>query len=198
MRFFICISLITVLLSCSSKERDKSYTYKKDGSRTSLNGGSELESGQLMNQKAANRKEFGNLTFGFNEVTAINYVERTGNHISAEDKKELEDESVFMLEIETKEQSIDILTVAEISMNEDDATQYLIGKVLDDFSIQQDGIKILPEGVQYDGKIGSGDKIRLVFFVQGVNLGKEYTIEYYDRLFGKGLVKMKKNINAIS
>lgn len=199
MKYIFYISVLFSLFACSEEKTtvDKNYIIKADGSKVYKSEGIELT--LLEEGEQGNVKNFDGVSFVFKDVSSLDYLSRTGNLPSAEDRKELADESVFMLELVGHKPSGSIFENAGMAVSEDEATKYLIGEIEKDFVIVQKGKRIKPLGVQYDGIVGTGQKIRVTFFMEGVNLNLPYTIEYYDRLFGKGLVKLtRKKTDLIS
>lgn len=195
MRQFIYIaSICFTLYSCGEKDSNNGVNAFKEDRINAQSSDFGLEQFEV---KASNQKTIGGISFGFSSLLANDYLSRIGKKVSADDEESLKKESVFMLVIATKSATKDILESEELTLDLDEATQYLIGKVTEDFVVLQHNKRIKPEGVQYDGKIGSGDKLRLTFFFKEVNLSETFTIEYYDRLFGKGLIKMKNTNNEL-
>lgn len=195
MRILIYISiLLFTAQSCSDNDSmDYSSEFKED-KRMQKGEDVPLEKFEIA---TTSTKTFGKLSFGFSSVSATNYLSRIGKSVKLEDAESLKKESVFMLVIGNKDATKDILESEQLTMDSQDAVQYLIGKVTEDFVVIQKDKRITPEGVQYDGKIGSGEKIRLTFFFKEINLEEPFTIEYYDRLFGKGIIKMKNTNNEL-
>ena len=191
MKYAFYIFTLIVLSSCSEdKTIEKNYILKPDGSKVYKSEGIELT--LLEKDEQGNVKNFEGVSFVFKDVSAFDYLSRTGRTPSDEDREDLEKESVFMLELVGHKPSGNIFENAGMDVSEEEATKYLIGEVVQDFVIIQNEKHFKPQGVQYDGVIGTGQKIRVAFFMEGVNLNLPYTIEYYDRLFGKGLVKLTR------
>lgn len=197
MRYIFLIVCLGFLASCAQDDssEDKNYIVKPDGSIVYKTEGVELT--LLEEGESGNVRNFDGVSFVFKDVSALNYLERIGQFPSSEDQKSLMNESVFMIEHVGHKFSGSIFENAGMVMDEQEATQYLIGDIENDFVVVQNNKRFTPEGVQYDGKIGGDQKIRSVFFLKGVNLSQPYTIEYYDRLFGKGLVKLTRKKNDV-
>lgn len=192
--FIVCLGF---LASCAQDDpsEDKDYIVKSDGSIVYKTEGLELT--LLEEGESGNVRNFDGVSFVFKDVSAVNYLERIGQFPSSEDQKSLMNESVFMIEHVGHKPSGSIFENAGMVMDEQEATQYLIGDIEIDFVVVQNNTRYTPEGVQYDGKIGGDQKIRSVFFLKGVDLSQPYTIEYYDRLFGKGLIKLTRKKNDV-
>jgi len=199
MKSFWYILALFAVVGCSSEESqttDKNYIIKPDGTKVYKSEGVELT--LLEKNEQGNVKNFESVSFVFKDVSALNYLTRSGNTPTPEDRKELQNESVFMLELVGHKPSGSLFENSEMSLSQNEATKYLIGAIEKDFTIIQNKKRFKPQGVQYDGVIGTGQKIRVAFFMNGVDLNSKYTIEYYDRLFGKGLMKLtRKKTNII-
>lgn len=170
---------------------DKNYILKSDGSKVYRSEGVELT--LLEKGEQGNVINFEGVSFVFKDISSLNYLKRIGKYPSTEDELQLAKESVHMLELVGHRPSGSIFENSGIKHNQADAIKYLVGDIEKDFVIVQNERRIRPLGVQYDGVIGTGQKIRVVFFMEGIDLSRPYTIEYYDRLFGKGLIKLSKN-----
>jgi hypothetical protein len=197
-RFWIFALLALALSACGNEivEAEKNYIVKPDGTIVYKSEGIELT--LLEKGESGNVKNFDGVSMVFKEVKALDYLKRTGDKVSEADKKDLLRESVFMLEFVGHKTSGSLFENDEILLSEDDATKYLIGDIANDFVVVQKGKKFNAQGVQYDGKIGAGQKIRVTFFLVGVDLNSPYNIEYTDRLFGKGKIKMTKTKNDLT
>lgn len=192
------IILLVVLLTACSETDDskKNYLIKPDGTKVYKTEGVELT--LLEKDELGNVKNFEDMSFVFKSVSSLDYLERSGEKVDDSDRKSLENESVFMIEFVGHKLSGSIFDQGENSLSEQDATKYLIGEIENDFVVIQNKKRIKPLGVQYDGKIGNSQKIRVTFLMEGVNLKKDHTIEYNDRLFGKGKVRLKQENNLTS
>lgn len=193
--FYISFLVFTTVCfqSCKETPTSGSYVIKPDGTKEWVEEGG-VTFDQVQTETSSNIETLGKISFGFKEVSAVEYLERKGEVIAKSDLSELEKESVFMLEFNADvKQGKDFFDVQDLSMNQSSAVQYMIGEISNDFKVIQGENTFLPNGVQYEGKIGTTNKIRVTFFFGDVNLDQPYTIEYNDRLFSKGLIQMNKN-----
>ena len=194
MKLLAYIFVFFGLFSCSGDKEealDKNYILKPDGSKVYRSEGVELT--LLEKGEQGNVINFEGVSFVFKDISSLNYLKRIGKYPSREDELQLAKESVHMLELVGHKPSGSIFENSGIKRNQADAIKYLVGDIEKDFVIVQNEKRIKPLGVQYDGVIGTGQKIRVAFFMEGIDLSHPYTIEYYDRLFGKGLIKLSKN-----
>lgn len=142
-------------------------------------------------------KTIGEVNYKVNALTAVDYLARKGEHIASSDYDNISKESVFMLEFSVDDLHKKILENESIQLSKDDAATYFVGDVQKDFTIIQSGHEYKPNGVMYEGTNGKQNTIRLTFFLKDIDVHRNYSVEYYDRLFGKGLVKLSSIKNEI-
>lgn len=130
-------------------------------------------------------------------VSAWDYLERKRVVIDEADFDKLDDESVFMVEFSLEKSYSDILKSEKMELNPDEAIQYLIGDISNDFSVYQEGTLFKPNGVNYEGKTGPENRLRVAFYMKGIDLTKNFTVKYYDHLFGNGMIRFKNESNNI-
>ncbi|MBL4863190.1 MAG: hypothetical protein JKY09_09280, partial [Crocinitomicaceae bacterium] len=129
---YISVALLFAVMGCAEKDvKDTSYSVKPDiGMEKNL--GSEAFN---LGEKNGNSDlvELEGVLFRFREVSALSYLVRKGETILEEDKESLENESVFMLEFAVGSGVTDIFNSPVMELSPDDATQYLVGKIVEDF-----------------------------------------------------------------
>ncbi len=189
---YLCSLVVLILLiwGCSTDSVNKDYTFKPDELKSEgenpvlLISEGESQIGEPLTLKKSE------LSYVFNEVPALDYLRRKGEHISKGDLEDLKRESVFMLEIKEKDRYKKITDSPFLKLSKDELGQYMVGKIVDDFRILQGGKTFKPNGASYQNTIAN--KIRVSFYMKDVDLSKEFKIEYNDRVFGAGLMRMKK------
>jgi len=195
---YILILCSLILLSCKddvTSSGNNQYQYKEDlGANT--NDGHDLHN--LITTSSIKHKKIDGIDFSVNGINAVDYIKRVGqNNIAEEDLDELKQETVFIVEFTDENEFKNIFDSEKILLDKDKAVQYLIGDLQNDFKVKQEGAIVSVNGLNYEGQVGTQNKIRVVFYAKGVDLNKPYTVEYYDRLFGKGLIKFKRTVNEI-
>ncbi len=194
-RFFVFATLLLTVSCSNDPEKEK----EEVSSNSDVSVVTDGESISLIYEKGESgvpeKIEFGGVSYMFKELTALDYLNGKGEKVLDADRADLEKESVFMLEFKLQDSHRDIKDSPLLKLSKDDLGQYLIGKVSDDFKIYQDNKTFVPAASHYEGIIG--DKIRVTFFFQEVDLSKKIEIEYVDRVFGNGLIKMIKTPNSL-
>lgn len=188
----LLISITAILVSCSSGDNDP--IVKEDVLAGMHSDDIALSSEPSpIGEPAA--KNLNGVHFVFKEIDALSYLERSGSQVAEADKKDLSDESVFMLEYQLSDGKSPKESPS-IQLSPDQMTQYFMGNIIDDFSVSQGKQSFKANGVQYDGEIGN--KLRVVFFFKGVDIMEKFEINYHDRLFGRGSMKLIKTNEIIS
>lgn len=136
--------------------------------------------------------------FRFKVISALDFLDRTGQRPSEEDMAQLESESVLIFEIEDTSELKTIFEHPALQRSKDDFIQYLSGAVMNDLKITQYGKEVSPNGVQFEGVMGaSSHKTRTLVFISGIDITKEYTIHYNDPLFDAGLIRINHKIKHL-
>jgi hypothetical protein len=192
---YICLIGLFVL-SCSEEVTTAHQTDSPGGELSST--GVPLESVESpQTQSEPGTKIISGIAYHVHALPALDYLTRKGESVDVGDMDDLSKETVFMLEYWDVKGKGSIFASPEMVLDKDKAIQYLVGDVQGDFTIRQGGKEFIPTGVFYEGQIGDERKLRVTFFARGLNPAKEYQVVYYDRLFGKGIIKLKKNSNEI-
>jgi hypothetical protein len=189
MKTAILLVALASLWSCTDEaSRGKTTHYQadaqSDASEPPRTPGS-IESGNV--------RERGGVVYTANLLPAIDFVERSGDVIDAADRDDLATEQVLMLECALKKTHKDFWDSDKLLMSREDGMNYLVGQVAADIMIQQHGKTFIPNGVNFEGRSGAMNKIRLQLFFSGLKLNQPLKILYYDRLTGTGLVKFELN-----
>lgn len=193
-RFVVFVFLLTISCSGDSESEKKGTSLKSDvavvknGESISL----VFEKGEL---GASEKMDYEGVSYVFKELPALDYLSRKGEKVSNEDRADLMEESVFMLEFELQDSHKEIEKSSLLKLSKDDLGQYMIGQVSNDFKINQENRTFTPNASHYEGIVGG--KIRVTFFFRDVDLSKKVEIQYVDRVFGNGLIKMIKTPNGL-
>lgn len=124
-------------------------------------------------------------------LQGVDFVRRKNPGITAEELSDLEDESVLILEVRQTKKLTSILGSKSMEMSRDGLNQYLVGEVIKDIAVVQDGKDYYPSGNFYEGIVDNS--IRIYFFFKGLDIKRLMTVTYYDRIFGNGMVKIALN-----
>lgn len=185
------------MLCCCSEDKN-SLVYKED---IGYKGNTETLSQEVLlsHRHKKNHKIVGGIKFQFKTISALNFIERTGQRVYEDEKHEINNESVIIFEISDTNSINNIFEHPKMVFSQDDAVQYLTCQLATDLKIVQGGKTFSPNGVQYEGVMGATSNIiRVITFFKGIDLEKEYTIEYNDQLFDAGLVILKQNVKQLS
>lgn len=167
--------------------------------------GSTMEVGQLANERPnvsdngladskSRTKVYNGITYSVNLINAVDFVSRKGEKLELSERLELSKECVAILKIDLKNsKETSVFESSKMTMNREDAMQYLVGQISNDFSVEQNGESISPLGVEYDAGIAQPDNIKIFLFFNKINLDKSSSVVYYDRLFGAGLIRFNLN-----
>lgn len=193
-RLVIAIISILSITSCSEKTESMNYSEDIGNLKEDILGASILEHEQGIDVQTIKIK---GIEYHYSMVSALDFVQRSGNTVASEDLEDLEKESVVIFEFTTDKATQSAFESAEMKLEKDDAIQYLMSGISNDFVIKQDGTEFKPAGCNYEGQIGEQNKIRVMFFMNGLDKNDPFTIEYYDQLFGKGLMKFTNSNQQI-
>lgn len=192
---YILILCSLLLLGCKDDIlSSENHQYKED---IGTNADNSQNLSSIYSISSIKHKEIDGIDFSMNGISALDYIKRLGQKIADEDLDALKEESVFIVEFTNDDQYKNIFNSEKMLLDKDKAVQYLIGELQNDFKVKQEGVIVSINGLNYEGQIGTQNKIRVIFYAKGVDLNKPYTVEYYDRLFGKGLIKFKRTVNEI-
>lgn len=138
--------------------------------------------------KAYLENEIGGVTYCLKPLSAYDYLKNIGEQPSISDNEALKNESVFILELESK--SSEILSTENLKLEYGEAVKYLTSSIVSDIEIRQASKNYSPEGVLYDHSISHKNKLRLIVFFKGVDASGDFQFIYQDRLFGSGQVQL--------
>lgn len=141
----------------------------------------------------SNSKTLNGITYSFRLMSALEFLERKGELVAESDKTELIKEVVLIATFKNSEAHKSIFEASQITMDQEAATQYLVGTLADDLTLEQGGKSITPSGVQYEKSIAEMGQLRAFFYFNEINEAKKTKIIYYDRLFGAGLIRFTIN-----
>ena len=184
MKYLLFISFF-ITVSCSEKKVEDHSFYGKDEGAEVLSDETDLLT-YKENRKSSLSMKIQDIRYSISTINGLAY-----------DKSLLEKESVLMLEFLSENSLKNIFESENLQFGKDDAIKYLIGDILNDLTINQSGKEIKPHSLNYEGQIGAMNLLRVTFYTQGLDLSSPFQIEYYDRFFGKGIIKFKSNKNTL-
>lgn len=193
-KLLILATSILVLFSCSEKQEELSYQVDKGTNQSQALGEILLEHEIAEDIRT---KKIEGVEYHYSVVNALDFIRRSGGHVDKEDIEGLEKESVVIFEFKTEKATQNAFESKEMKLGKDDAIQYLMSGISTDIVIKQNGKEFKPSGCNYEGQIGEQNELRFMFFINGLNTDNPFTIEYYDQLFGNGLMKFTNSNQQI-
>lgn len=183
--------VLAILIGCSENvEIDSSMANTKlTNSGTTSNKEKQVNE---VNSKASKITNIDNVQYKVDLMSALRFIEIKGERVAEEDIKDLEKESVLILEIAVNEGVKDVFESDKLGYDKEEAVKYLMGEIGNDLTLFQGEEEFQTQAIQYDGNLTGANKIRVFFFFTELDSSKETTIKYYDRLFGAGLINLKQ------
>jgi len=181
--FFLFVLICCLIVSCNTAADEVSQeAAPKHEASLSADQSSAGETG-------AAAKRHKNITYTFKLVSALAFIEQKGERVAQEDRAALAKESVLIVTFETTQQGKNIFEAPEMTISKDEATQYLVGAITQDISIEQKGKTIHPSGAHYESAAGEAGKLRAFIYFNDIDLSEKAIVVYYDRLFGAGFMR---------
>lgn len=134
------------------------------------------------------------VTYKMSCMSGLDFVLGKGENPGEKYREELERETVVFLEFTHNEQGKDLLELPQMQLSKDDAMSYLAGSISSDIKLMNGEDELSPEGVLFEGTTTGANKVRVIFFFGEVQKEEKIKLEYYDRLFGAGLIKLTNKI----
>lgn len=141
------------------------------------------------NTSFASKKERG-ITYSIDLMNAVDFVSRKGEKLEMGDRMELMKESVAILTIDLNNpKERDVFESSKITMEREDAMNYLVGNIASDIEIKQGKETFSPSGVEYDAGISKPSQLRVFIYFNNIKANQPSSVMLYDRLFGSGLLR---------
>lgn len=186
--------LILFIVSCNSENKKNGIV--ADNGRPGSNVESRTLDIQEQNTTGDNTiqtKTVKGIRFSFAAISALDFLARNNKIPTAADAEDLKEETVIIVELSDTNQFHSVFNNVHATLSKDEMIQYLVGDFVNDFWLTQNGKRINPNGIQYEGIIGANEnKIRVLTFFTGINIQENYTIQYTDKLFDAGIIKVSK------
>jgi hypothetical protein len=186
------LPLITLLFLLGNCSEEASVAVGKNPTRN-LASARQQDMPEKADAKGSKTKKIDNIHYRVNILSARDFITRSGDHVRAEDEKELANEQVVLLEIALDNELKKIWEDPAVQMSQEDAMNYLVGGIATDFTIEQNGKTFSANGVNFEGRSGAVNKVKVQFFFAGINSEKPMKVLFYDRLTGAGLIKFGIN-----
>ena len=187
-RILLCVFPL-ILIGCSEKGTDKVDV--TSGTSLEITADQKSESDQVTeSDKTVASKTENGITYSVDLMNAVDFVSRKGEQIELADRMELMKEAVAILTIDlNNNKETDVFESSRITMEREDAINYLVGSIVSDIEIKQGEKTISPTGVQYDAGISKPGQLRVFIYFNNVKINQPSSVVVYDRLFGSGLLR---------
>lgn len=137
-------------------------------------------------------KTHNNVRYAVTLMSAIQFIEQKGEQVAESDRESLSKESVLIVTYNT-DQNKEVFDSPEMTMDRDQATQYLVGAISEDISIEQNGKTLVPTGALYEKSLGEMGQLRAFLYFEAIDVSQPARVVYYDRLFGSGFMRFTVN-----
>lgn len=185
------IGAVVCLASCSSDKIDINAEQSVDAQiagNVEKQTGSEAESESL--DYLSKVEDIEGVQYSITAMSGLEFIEGKGEVVEASDIDALKKESVIFLEFTNNDPNKKLMEDENFTMQKDDAITYLASGIVADINIEQNEKMIQPNGVLYEKSVSGDHKIRVALFFTDVQMSEEFSFQYYDRLFGAGIVKL--------
>ena len=144
---------------------------------------------KVANKSFASKTEHG-ITYSIDLMNGVDFVSRKGEKLEMEDRLELMKETVAILTIDLNNpKETDVFESSKITMEKEDAMNYLVGNIASDIEIKQGKNTFSPSGIEYDAGISKPEQLRVFIYFNNIKLNQPSSVVLYDRLFGSGLLR---------
>lgn len=189
---FILVSF-SIFISCSSKGNENQFNQNETFEFHSKSSAEKSKSDNFFSSPNHElSKTINGFSYKVKYMSAIDFLQRKGEKIEDADINSLKKEQVILLEIVSDNVNKNILENKRLALEREEAINYLNNAIGQDFSVDQNDQSYAPNGVSFEGFYGENNKLRCVFFFSNIDLEKEFSITFYDRLFQAGLIKFKR------
>lgn len=182
---FNSIAFSVALCSCEqdNSEMDKKLAFEESSTVTDIGGHNFIAEDQSRLEQVID-----DIRYTTRAVSALDYLSHIGESPLENDHEALKSESVFIMELSTNNGK-SIKKSKELTLNDDELMKYLIGDIIKDFTVTQNEETYFANGTGFENSFGSDDKIRIMFYMKGIDLSKEYKVIFYDKILGKGMIR---------
>lgn len=175
------------MFSCSkNSETENAVQKQKNINSTFIREGSFMRAEKQINQ----------LKITSTCINALDFLRRKKQRIDSIDIIELKKETVLILELESNNKYKSIFSEKEMKFDQNGFVEYAMSKICEDIYLSQKGKTILPNSSLYENSRTKINSIKLFFYFKDVNLEENYQLTFYDRIFGKGLIKLSFKNNV--
>jgi len=188
-RILFCLSVL-IFIGCSEEGENNIVG---TSSNIPLGDAEDQEAKSTQTPKGADQsfasKTENGITYSFDLMNGVDFVSRKGEQVELTDRMELLKETIAILTIDLNNiKEADVFESSKITMEKEDAMNYLVGNIASDIEIKQEGKTISPAGVEYDAGISKPSQLRVFFYFNNIKVNQPSSVVFYDHLFGSGLL----------
>lgn len=185
---------ICFLSSCNEEKKrvDEDLSFYK-GDEMADDGKSTTFFTKIPVKKQTGKTKYEEIKYSCSILSALDYLEHKNIKPDGFDAQELRNEAAVILEIELKNENLPILEAKRNEFSKDQIMQYVVGEIVNDFSIEQNGKTFSPEGSSYENSFGKQNRFRVVFYFKNLNMNEQLRAVYNDKIFGAGLLNFGLN-----
>jgi|GEM_PF-3492094 len=183
--------LIFTLFSCGNNEIIENGAYQNEQIDDQGFNSQQwvLNKGEVLSRDV---KKYGELLVGVKHVSALKFIERTGQVVLEEDKESLKDESVFILEFKSlsaKERNP--LNLPQCNLTFEEGIKHLSFDLENSITIEQGDSIFTANGSHFERDFSLSDRLRVIAFFKGINRNKEFNFSLNDEVFGGGKLNFR-------
>lgn len=134
-------------------------------------------------QEAVTKKMVDSVQYNFRIVSMTEFT-GVNNHETSQSN-----EHVLILSIKDLKNNRSNNVLKNALMDQAELSKYMLGQVCSDIELHQHGDTLIPNGVLYEGQTGDPNSLRAYLFIENYKPNKNTTVQFYDRIFGNGIVK---------
>src|SRR5690606_35243752 len=169
--------LLVCILALGFFGCDKSENELKKGIDLSVNNQSAMYSSEMgsQNKSTSRTQVFNGLSYRFEIVDAIEFIEQSGQKVDKEDEADLSNESVGILDISCQHDKtiFDLLK----DRTKEEGIAYLMLDIVNDLDVSQRNNAIEIFSNSYDVNALKKNSIRVYFFMDKVQKSDSYSVE---------------------
>ncbi len=181
---------IIILVSCKNNEPStlptSEFLIQKDFGKVALSKTKRITTTLSKNK---------NIEVNYNTsiLKASDYLKRKNIHLSVSEKQELKSESVLIYQMMLEENGKKLLEINSNWKSQDEKKQYLIGNIVNDIQIFQNGKLFKPVGHFFEDHNNSGSVLRILFYFKKLDLKQPMRVLVNDKLINNGLINFSFN-----
>ena len=185
--FIIPIVFLAFILACEKSTPEVSNDVKWNSNKEEDSSDTELIS------EGKGKARSGSLRFKADLISAVDFIKLRGEVPAQEDLAQLAKEHVVILEVEDAKATTGIYSSKRLLLSKEDLSSYMMAGITNDLIVIQGDETYLAHSTLFDKDIGTtagGNTLRVFLFFNDLDDSKPFDIQFNDRLFGTGSIKL--------